>query len=589
LKELLAINKYIIRYRGRIVLGFIFVALANYFGMLIPKKIGEALDFVRNTLEKVSQTAKADDLSVALIKFSLIVIAFVLLKGFFMYMMRQTVIVVSRLIEYDLRKDIYAHLQEQNTSFYKKGKTGDIMSRIAEDVSKVRNYLGPGILYAFNLITLFVFTIYAMLLVSPKLTLLTLLPLPFLSLSIYYVSDKIHTHSTIIQKQLSKLTVITQEVYSGIRVVKSHGKEQMFSEYFEAESVNFKTKSLQLARVNALFFPLMILLINLSTLIVLLVGGKYVLDGTVTPGNIVEFIIYVNMLTWPVTSIGWIASIIQEAEASQARINAIMNEQTELPNGSKEVENLKGDIIFDNVNFTYPETGISALKNFNLHIKAGEKVAVLGKTASGKSTIAELILRMYDPNSGRILLDGLDLKDYNFHSIREQMAYVPQEVFLFSDTVLANIAFGVENLDVEEARKYAKSVCIDEEIMKLKDGYDTMVGERGVTLSGGQKQRVSITRALVRNPKFVILDDCLSAVDVETEQNILSYLNEALKDKTAIIITHRVHSLQNFDKIIVIDQGEIVEQGTHEELIELNNGYYAQMLENANEGVASWS
>jgi len=363
----------------------------------------------------------------------------------------------------------------------------------------------------------------------------------------------------------------------------------MFSEYFEAESVNFKTKSLQLARVNALFFPLMILLINLSTLIVLLVGGKYVLDGTVTPGNIVEFIIYVNMLTWPVTSIGWIASIIQEAEASQARINAIMNEQTELPNGSKEVENLKGDIIFENVNFTYPETGISALKNFNLHIKAGEKVAVLGKTAAGKSTIAELILRMYDPNSGRILLDGLDLKEYNFHSIREQMAYVPQEVFLFSDTVIANIAFGVDNLDVEEARKYAKSVCIDEEIMKLKDGYDTMVGERGVTLSGGQKQRVSITRALVRNPKFVILDDCLSAVDVETEQNILTYLNEALKDKTAIIITHRVHSLQNFDKIIVIDQGEIVEQGTHEELIELHNGYYAQMLENANEGVASWS
>jgi ATP-binding cassette subfamily B protein len=463
------------------------------------------------------------------------------------------------------------------------------MSRIAEDVSKVRNYLGPGILYGFNLITLFAFTIYAMISVSPKLTLLTLLPLPFLSLSIYYVSDKIHSHSTIIQKQLSKLTVITQEVFSGIRVVKSHGKEGMFASYFESESENFKTKSLALARVNALFFPLMILLINISTLIVLLIGGKYVLDGTVTPGNIVEFIIYVNMLTWPVTSIGWIASIIQEAEASQARINHILNIKSELPNGKETIENLQGEIIFDNVNFTYPETGIQALTDFNLHIKAGQKIAILGKTASGKSTIAELILRMYDPDTGEVRLDGKNLKEYDFHSVREKIAYVPQEVFLFSDTVLNNIAFGVETLSLEKARSYAQNVCIDEEIMKLSEGYDTMVGERGVTLSGGQKQRVSIARALVRNPKFVILDDCLSAVDVETEQNILNYLNDALKDKTAIIITHRVHSLQNFDRIIVIDQGKIVEQGTHDELINQEESFYAQMLENANEGVASWS
>lgn len=588
MKELLAINKYIYRYSGRIILGFIFVALANYFGILIPQKIGAALDFVKESLQNTDKTGNRQALTAALIKFSMIVIAFVLLKGYFMYMMRQTVIVVSRLIEYDLRKDIFIHLQTQNTSFFKQSKTGDIMSRIAEDVSKVRNYLGPGILYAFNLITLFAFTIYAMLIVSPKLTILTLIPLPLLSISIYYVSDKIHKHSTVIQKQLAKLTVITQEVYSGIRVVKSYGKEKMFNTYFGEESEKFRQKSLALSRVNALFFPLMILLINASTLIVLLVGGRYVLEGTVTAGNIVEFIIYVNMLTWPVTSIGWIASIIQEAEASQARINAIMHEKTELPNGNTILESVKGDILFKNVEFTYPETGIKALSNFNLSIKAGQKVAVLGKTASGKSTLAELLLRMYDPEEGSIYIDGVQLKEIDYHKLRERTAYVPQEIFLFSDTVLANIAFGVEDLTLEKAREYAQKVCIDEEIMKLKDDYNTIVGERGVTLSGGQKQRISIARALVRNPNLVILDDCLSAVDVETEQNILNYLNEALADKTAIVITHRVHSLQNFDKIIVIDQGTIVEEGTHDELLQNQGGFYYQMLENANEGVSNW-
>ena len=588
MKELLAINKYIYRYWGRILLGFIFVALANYFGILIPQKIGAALDFVKESLQNAGVDGNRSELTKALIKFSVIVIVFVVLKGYFMYMMRQTVIVVSRLIEYDLRKDIFLHLQTQNTRFFKQNKTGDIMSRIAEDVSKVRNYLGPGILYAFNLITLFVFTIYAMLIVSPKLTLLTLLPLPVLSISIYYVSDKIHKHSTIIQKQLAKLTVISQEVYSGIRVVKSYGKEKMFTGYFQEESEQFRQKSLALSRVNALFFPLMILLINASTLIVLLVGGKYVAEGTVTTGNIVEFIIYVNMLTWPVTSIGWIASIVQEAEASQARINAIMNEKTELPNGKHILNSINGDIVFKNVDFTYPETGIKALSDFNLNIKAGEKVAVLGKTASGKSTLAELILRMYDPQNGMISIDGVPLKDLDYHHLREKIAYVPQEIFLFSDTVLANIAFGVASLTLEEARSYAQKVCIDDEIMKLKDGYSTIVGERGVTLSGGQKQRISIARALVRNPNLVILDDCLSAVDVETEQNILNYLNEALAGKTAIIITHRVHSLQNFDKIIVIEQGRIVEEGTHEELMQNTAGFYYQMLENASEGVSNW-
>jgi ATP-binding cassette, subfamily B, multidrug efflux pump len=568
------------------LLGFIFVALANYFGILIPQKVGASLDFVQKAIQD-SKSIENANLSSELLKFSLIVIAFVLLKGYFMYMMRQTVIVVSRLIEYDLRKDIYVHLQLQDTRFYKNNKTGDLMSRIAEDVSKVRNYLGPGILYGFNLVTLFVFTLYAMIRVSPDLTFYTLLPLPLLSLSIYYVSDKINKHSAVIQQQLAKLTVIAQEVYSGIRVVKSYGKEKQFVGYFEEESEVFRQKSLKLAKINALFFPLMILLINLSTLIVLLVGGKYVAGGTITSGNIVEFIIYVNMLTWPVTSIGWIASIVQEAEASQERINAIMDQHSSINDGSEVLSDLKGNISFENVDFIYPETGIQALSKFSLSIPAGKKVAILGRTASGKSTIAELLLRMYDVIEGQIKIDGKNIKEYTTSSLRNNIAYVPQDVFLFSDTVLNNIAFGVNDLPLEQAREYARSVNIDDEIMKLPEGYNAILGERGVTLSGGQKQRISIARALVKNPQLVILDDCLSAVDVETEQAILNYLHATLAGKTAIVITHRVHSLQNFDQIIIIDDGQILEMGTHQELLD-RNGAYAQMVENAHEGVAEW-
>lgn len=583
MKHLKRVNKYIYQYRGRIFLGFIFVALANYFGILIPQKIGAALDFVKATLEK-GNTTSPSDLNTALIKFSLIVIAFVVLKGIFMYMMRQTVIVVSRLIEYDIRRDMYAHLQNLDTSFYKGNKTGDLMSRIAEDVSKVRNYLGPGILYGFNLVTLFVFTIYAMVSVSPKLAFFTLLPLPLLSISIYYVSEKINRNSTLIQKQLSKLTVIAQEVYSGIRVVKSYGKEAQFGKYFEKESEVFRQKSLHLAKINALFFPLMILLINISTLIVLIKGGQYVVDGSITTGNIVEFIIYVNMLTWPVTSIGWIASVIQEAEASQARINEIMDAKPSINNGTIKGVTIDGKLQFNNISFTYPETGVEAIKTIDLTINAGEKVAILGRTASGKSTIAELLLRMYDPTKGSIALDNTPLTDYDLSFLRNSIAYVPQDVFLFSDTVLANIGFGVENYTLEQAQHYAKSVCIDEEIMKLPEGYNSLVGERGVTLSGGQKQRISIARALMKDPQLIILDDCLSAVDVETEQAILGYLNTALQSKTAIVITHRVHSLQQFDKIIIMENGGIAEIGNHDELM-ARNGLYTAMIEQSQEGV----
>jgi ATP-binding cassette subfamily B protein len=563
--------------------GFLFVSLSNYFGILIPKKIGESLDFVKDELASMPQgfelSGIPSSLNKTLLIFAATVIGFVLLKGFFMYMMRQTIIVVSRLIEYDIRKDIYGHLLSLDTHYYKVNKTGDLMSRIAEDVSKVRNYLGPGILYAINLLTLFVFTIYSMLSVSPMLTLYTLLPLPLLSISIYYVSAKINQKSTIIQQQLAKLTVISQEVYSGIRVVKSYGKESQFESYFNDESETFRLKSLELAKINALFFPLMVLLINISTLIVLLIGGRYVFDGSITTGNIVEFIIYVNMLTWPVTSIGWIASVVQEAEASQQRINEVMESKPKIVDKGSKISHFDGKIEFRNVHFTYPETGIEALNDVSFTLEAGTKMAIIGKVASGKSTIAELLMRMYDVNAGVILIDGKPIKEYNIATLREKIAYVPQDVFIFSDTIKGNIAFGLdEEPDISIVKKYAAYAAIDEEIEKLPHGYDAIVGERGVTLSGGQKQRISIARGLIKDPNLVILDDCLSAVDVETEQQILSYLTAGLKNKTAIVITHRVHSLNDFDLIIVLENGKIVEQGNHETLSS-NNGYYQQMVE----------
>lgn len=592
MENLLKVNKYLYRYKLRLAAGILFVSLSNYFGILIPKKIGESLDFVKNELAAmpngIELTGIPASLNKTLLIFAATVIGFVLLKGFFMYMMRQTIIVVSRLIEYDIRKDIYGHLQSLDTHYYKINKTGDLMARIAEDVSKVRNYLGPGILYAINLLTLFVLTIYSMLLVSPMLTLYTLLPLPLLSISIYYVSDKINQKSTVIQQQLAKLTVISQEVYSGIRVVKSYGKEKQFESYFNEESERFRLKSLELAKINALFFPLMVLLINISTLIVLLVGGKFLADGSITSGNIVEFIIYVNMLTWPVTSIGWIASVVQEAEASQKRINEVMDAKPTIEDKGSKISHFDGKIEFRNVHFTYPETGIEALHGVSFTLEAGSKMAIIGKVASGKSTIAELLMRMYDVNSGEILIDERPIKEINIATLREKIAYVPQDVFIFSDTIKGNIAFGLdEEPELSVVKKYAAYASIDEEIEKLPNGYDEIVGERGVTLSGGQKQRISIARGLIKDPNLVILDDCLSAVDVETEQQILSYLTAGLKNKSAIVITHRVHSLNDFDLIIVLENGKIVEKGNHE-VLSSNNGYYQQMVElNMDSSIAS--
>ncbi len=586
MKELRVINKYFLRYKWHIVLGFVFVALSNYFRVLQPQAIRQALDILYENIRMYrlydgfeAQDLLYRDIGTSLLYFAILVLVFALLMGVFMYFMRQTIIVMSRLVEYDLRKDIFAHYEEMDQAFYRRNMTGDLMARISEDVSKVRMYVGPALLYGINLFTLFVMVIYSMLSVSVELSLYCLLPLPLLSLSIYFVSSIIHKKSTIIQRQLAKLNSVAQEVFSGIRVVKSYTHEKAMTSYFSEECDEFKDKSMKLAVVNALFFPLMLLIIGTSTILTIYFGGLQVYKGNITPGNIAEFVIYVNMLTWPVTSIGWIASIIQQAEASQKRINEFLAEEPEVENLVDQSPDLKGEIEFDNVSFVYPDTGIKALKNVSFTIKKGEKLAIVGKTGSGKTTIADLLLRMYDISEGRILLDGRDVREHNLRTLRQEIGYVPQDFFLFSDTIRNNIRFGLEeNAAGQKAEHYARKAAVYDDIMELPEQFETRIGERGVTLSGGQKQRVSMARAFMKEPNIVILDDCLSAVDTRTENQILGYLNETLKDKTTIIITHRIYSSLQFDKILVLDEGRIEEMGTHEQLIE-NQGFYSKMYE----------
>ncbi len=605
LEHLFYLNKYFVKYRWRFLLGILFIFISNYFLALQPQMIRQALDLVIENIALYRLYEGFDNQAVVfrhfgklLLLFGVVVLALALLMGWFLFLVRQTIIVMSRLIEYDLRKEVFAHYEDLHLAFYKKNSTGDLMARIVEDVSKVRMYLGPAMLYGLNLISLFILVIISMLRVNWELTLYCLAPLPVLSVSIYYVSQLLHTKSEKIQRQLSKLTSITQEVFSGIRVVKSYVQEAPMGKYFQENSQQFMTKSLGLAKVDALFFPVMLTLISLSTIITVYVGGVQVVKGNLTTGNIAEFIIYVNMLAWPVTSLGWITSLIQQAAASQKRINefldvepVIKNPVTASSNGLPTANyhpefsgqdlptaHFQGHIVFDNVHFTYPDTGIKALNGVSFELLPGQKLAIIGRTGSGKSSVADLLVRLYDVTEGSIRLDGKDIRQHDLFHLRRRIGYVPQDVFLFSDTVTNNVRFGKPEATQEQAETFTKYAAIHQEILDLPEGFETMVGERGVSLSGGQKQRVSIARALIKQPDLVLLDDCLSAVDTSTEKQILGYLSESLAKTTAIIITHRIYSLLDFDKIIVLDDGRVAEEGTHEELLR-NRGYYFDMFE----------
>lgn len=589
MKHLFTLNKYIFKYKNKLILGILFISLSNIFRILQPQAIRKALDEILLFIKQNPELRDSHLLSYSLMKFGLMVLGFALLMGLFMFFMRQTIIVMSRLIEYDLRRDLFNHYLILDTRFYKSNKIGDLMSRISEDVNKVRMYLGPAVLYGINLISLFIIVIITMFNVNFWLSVYCLLPLPFLSFIIYKVSNTINKRSEKIQKQLSRLTSLSQETFSGIRIIKSFNRENNWIHHFTNESSKQKEYSLSLNKIDALFFPSMFLLIGLSTLITIYIGGLNVFKGSVTPGNIAEFVMYITMLTWPVSAIGWCASIIQQAEASQKRINEFLSLQPDI-NDSKSIQSLSHtlDIEFKDLNFTYPENQVQALHHLNVCIPEGEHVAIVGHTGSGKSTIAELLLRMYDPTSGSISLGHIELDQLKLDVLRNSIAYVPQDVFLFSDSILENILLGAKNKDLplEEIETYCKMACIHDEIIKFPNGYDTQIGERGVSLSGGQKQRLSIARALIKSAKILILDNCLSAVDTETEVKILKNLEKYCKGKTLMLITHRLNQCKNMDRILVLKDGQIAEIGNFEALIREKGIFYnLLMLENSTKNI----
>jgi ATP-binding cassette subfamily B multidrug efflux pump len=587
MRHLQSVNKYFLRYKWHLVLGMVFITLSNVFGVLSPQVIRDAIDLVVSNLRTyqsfegfAQQEGMKELIREGLLVFAITFIILAILKGLFMFLMRQTIIIMSRHVEYDQKNELYAHYQRLTPAFYKRNNTGDLMSRVAEDVGRVRMYVGPAVMYFLNLLVLFALVITTMIRVNPTLTLYVLLPLPVLSLSIYYVNNLIEKRSERIQRQLSTLTSVAQETYSGIRVIKSYAQEGPTSSFFEENCETYKERSLELARVDASFQPLMVLLIGLSTLITIFAGGVEVMKGTITAGNVAEFVIYVNMLTWPVTSLGWVASIVQRAAVSQRRIDEFLDTKPEVTGGPDTWEQAKGRIVFSNVSFTYPDTSVKALQGVNFTIEPGEKVAIVGRTGSGKSTIADLLVRMYDVNEGIILLDDQPIEDYSLKSLREHISYVPQDVFLFGDTVEKNIRFGLPVEEAADVSAYARYASIDKEIELFRNGYDTMVGERGVTLSGGQKQRVSIARAFAKEAPVIILDDCLSAVDAGTEKTILSNMDEFLRGRTSLVITHRISGLTGYDRIIVMDNHRIAETGTHSELMAAE-GLYSELYNTA--------
>ena len=599
MKHLSALNKYFWKYRFRFFLGIFFVVLSNYFAVLAPQITGFVVNQVQQQLPgaKPSSLKNTDDgLVTAFIQWvsssefsfawlvaicSMTILLLAILRGVLMFFMRQTIIVMSRHIEYDQKNEIFNHYQLLDTSFYKTHSTGDLMSRMTEDVSRVRMYTGPAVMYLINLITLIGFCVVNMLRKDATLTLYVLAPLPVLAITIYIVNSIINRKSERIQALLSDLTTNAQESYSGIRVIKSFVQEKAMMGFFEKNSESYKKNAIGLAKVEAIYFPSMALMIGVSTLVTIFIGGIQALQDPSKVGLIVEFVIYINMLTFPVSAIGWTASMIQRAAASQKRLNEFLLTEPVIKDsdhlGERSSEKVGGEIVMKDLSFTYPHTGIRAIHDFNLSIQRGEKVLILGKTGSGKSTLAQLLLRFYDPTQGTIQIGQRDIRQISLKDLRSQISYVQQDVFLFSDTVHDNISFGltesVDRVTVEQAAKFSS---VHKEILGFSHGYDTMIGERGVTLSGGQKQRISIARALIKNPEIIIFDDCLSAVDAKTEYEIISNLYQYLHDKTAIIITHRIFTSFKFDKIIVLDNGMLSESGTHDELLR-KNGYYAEL------------
>jgi ATP-binding cassette subfamily B multidrug efflux pump len=576
MKELKYLNKYFLKYRYRIILGVLITIASKLFALFTPKLIGKSISLISDQITNPSSMEVfRHEISLNI----LFIFGAAIATGIFTFLMRQTIINVSRYVEFDLKNEIYNHYQQLSLAFYKRNRTGDLMNRISEDVSKVRMYIGPALMYTINTLTLFIVAFFYMYNQSPTLTLYTILPLPLLSVSIYFLSKHIHKQSTIVQTHLSTLSSSTQEFFSGIWITKAYALETQTENTFSELANSQRKKRLGLSKIQALFFPLMLLLIGASNLLVIYIGGKQYMNGQIEEiGIIAEFIIYVNMLTWPVASIGWVTSLVQEAEASQKRINEFLKETPSIVNPTKTATPIRGSIVFKQVHFTYEDTNIEALKGISFELEKGKTLAIIGDTGSGKSTILELIGRLYDVQKGVIEIDGVNIKDLNLTSLRTSIGFVPQDPFLFSDSLKNNIKFGKNNATDSEVIEAAKKAMVHTNIINFKNGYDTILGERGITLSGGQKQRVSIARAFIKSPEILLLDDCLSAVDTETEEQILNNIELVTKDKTTIIVSHRISSAKNADKIIVLNEGVITQEGTHDALICVE-GYYKDLYQ----------
>jgi ATP-binding cassette subfamily B protein len=581
MRALQYLNKYLKKYFLKLLLGILITIISRVFSLFAPRLIGDSLTAVENYL--VDHQGDLVALKSLLLNNILIIIGATLLSGFFTFLMRQTIINVSRYIEFDLKNEIFSHYQRLTQRFYKNNRTGDLMSRISEDVSKVRMYVGPAIMYSINTVTLFVCVITLMFSIAPKLSVYTLIPLPLLSLTIYKLSRVINARSTVVQEMLSKLSSFTQETFSGITVIKSYGLEGNTYKNFDTLALEAKEKNMNLAKVQAWFFPLMILLIGMSNLIVIFIGGQQYMNGEIEIGVLAEFIIYINMLTWPVAVVGWVTSVVQQADASQKRINAFLDEPIEIKDGPGVEVAGQGEITLEDVTLVYPETKIKALNRVSLKVESGKSLGIIGKVGSGKSSILQLINRLYDPDNGKVLLDGHDIRDFKLEELRSHIGNVPQNAFLFSESIEDNIRLGKRDASEEEIVEASKKAAIHKSIKKFKQGYKTLLGERGLTLSGGQIQRVSIARALIKNPDVLLFDDCLSAVDTDTEEKILKNLKEFSQDKTTIIVSHRISSVKDADHIIVLDHGKIIEQGTHQKLLDLKGSYFDLFNKQQNE------